>query len=176
MTAWLASAALLGIAIYAIFIYNRLVRDRQRTLSGWSDIEVQLKRRHDLLPKLVEAVRRYASYEQATLERVTALRNEARDADGVSDRGRHELGISQALLSVIALEEDYPELKADQSFLDLQGEISTVEADIQFARRYYNGAVRNLNTRIESFPDLLLARAFGYRQAEYFEFEEGLPR
>jgi LemA protein len=172
VSGWILPAALLAACGYAIFIYNRLVRDRQRTLAGWSDIEVQLKRRHELIPKLVEAVRRYAAYEQSTLDRVTTLRGEARDGAAVDERGRLESGISRGLVSIFALQEAYPELKADRSFLQLQTDISGVEADIQFARRYYNGAVRNLNTRIESFPDLLLARLFGYRQAEYFEFDE----
>ena len=176
MTEWLLIAALLALGVYAVLIYNRLVRDRQRTLAGWSDIEVQLKRRHDLIPKLVDAVRRYAAYEQATLDRVTALRGEASEIRPTAEQGRLENGISAGILSIFALQEAYPELKADRSFLQLQTDISAVEADIQFARRYYNGAVRNLNTRIESFPDLLLARLFGYRHAAYFEFDESGAR
>lgn len=168
----MAIVALLAVGAYAVFIYNRLVRDRQRCYAGWSDIEVQLKRRHDLIPKLVDAVRHYADYEQATLARVTTLRNEARDIRDAAAQAQLETGISRGLLEIFALQEAYPELKADRNFLQLQSDISAVEADIQFARRYYNGAVRNLNTRIESFPDLALARAFGYRQADYFEFEE----
>lgn len=175
MIAWTLLGALLALLFYAVFIYNRLVRDHQRTLAGWSDIEVQLKRRHDLIPKLVDAVRQYADYEQAALENVTALRNEAREIRDAAAQGELESGISRGLLSIFALQEAYPELKADRSFLQLQTDISEVESDIQYARRYYNGAVRNLNTRIESFPDLLLARMFAYRQADYFEFEETRP-
>ena len=171
MTEWLFAAAAAGLLLYAIYLYNLLVRDRQRTLAGWSDIEVHLKRRHDLIPKLVAAVRQYAAYEQATLDRVTALRGEAGRLREAAGQGPAEAGLSAGLLSIYALQEAYPELKADHSFLQLQTDISTVEADIQFARRYYNGAVRNLNTRIESFPDLLLARLFGFRHAAYFEFE-----
>jgi len=173
--AWVLLGALLALLSYGVFIYNRLVRDRQRTLAGWSDIEVQLKRRHDLIPKLVDAVSQYAGYEQATLERVTALRNEAREIRDAAGQAELENGVSRGLLSVFALQEAYPDLKADSSFLQLQSDISEVESDIQHARRYYNGAVRNLNTRIESFPDLLLARLFAYRQADYFEFEETRP-
>ena len=165
-------ALILALPGYAIVIYNRLVRDRQRTLAGWSDIEVQLKRRHDLIPKLIDAVKQYATYEQATLDRVTASRSNASSIKAAQQQGRLESDISHGLLSIFALQEAYPELKANQSFLQLQTEVSDVEADIQFARRYYNGAVRNLNTRIESFPDLFVARLFGYRPAEYFEFEE----
>jgi len=173
--AWILLGGLLALLFYAVVIYNLLVRDRQRTLAGWSDIEVQLKRRHDLIPKLVDAVRQYAAYEQSTLERVTALRNEAREIRDAAAQGELESNISRGLLQIFALQEAYPELKADRSFLQLQNDLSAVETDIQFARRYYNGAVRNLNTRIDSFPDLLLARAFGFRPADYFEFEETTP-
>jgi LemA protein len=175
MSEWIA-LALIGLVIIAgIVIYNRLVTDAQRVKSGWSDIEVQLKRRHDLIPKLVAAVKQYASYEQATLEAVTALRTEARQANAVGDQASLETRLSTSLISIYALQESYPELKASQSFLQLQTEITAVEGDIQFSRRYYNGAVRNLNTRIESFPDMLVARLFNYQPASYFELEEALP-
>ncbi len=172
MIEWIAVAAIIAAIVYAITIYNYLVRDRQRTRAGWSDIEVQLKRRHDLIPKLVDAVKQYAAYEQATLDQVTTLRNQAVNPRGVEQQGELENSITRSLVSIFALQEAYPELKANQSFLQLQTDISAVEADIQFARRYYNGAVRNLNTRIESFPDLVIARLFNYEPAQYFEFEE----
>ncbi len=175
MIEWLLLAALVALAVYLILIYNRLVRDRQRTLAGWSDIEVQLKRRHDLIPKLVAAVKQYAAYEQATLEQVTALRGRADSIRPAAEQSRIEGDISRGLLSIFALQEAYPELKANQSFLQLQQDISAVEADIQFARRYYNGAVRNLNTRIETFPDLVIARLFNYAPADYFEFDTVTP-
>jgi LemA protein len=162
--------------IVGVVIYNRLVVDFQRVKSGWSDIEVQLKRRHDLIPKLVTAVKQYAAYEQATLETVTALRGEARKPNPVGEQASLESQLSISLISVYALQEDYPELKANQSFLQLQEEITEVEDDIQFARRYYNGAVRNLNTRIESFPDLLVANLFNYRPSLYFELEVTVAR
>ena len=172
MIEWIAMAIIIAILVYTIASYNYLVRDRQRTRAGWSDIEVQLKRRHDLIPKLVDAVKQYAAYEQATLDQVTMLRNKAGNPRGVEQQGELENNISRSLVSIFALQEAYPELKANQSFLQLQTDISAVEADIQFARRYYNGAVRNLNTRIESFPDLVVARLFNYEPAQYFEFEE----
>ena len=175
MIEWLLTAALLTLLGYGIFIYNRLVRDRQRTLAGWSDIEVQLRRRHDLIPKLVDAVKQYARYERKTLDHVTALRGAAAELRAPADQGDLEAGISRGLGTILALQEAYPDLKANQSFLALQQDISEVEADIQFARRYYNGAVRNLNTRVDSFPDLIVARLFGYRHADYFEFEESRP-
>lgn len=172
MTDWIGIGLLVAALVYCIVIYNRLVRERQLTRAGWSDIGVQLKRRHDLIPKLVDAVSQYAKFEKNTLQRVTALRTQAA---GVQDPARQnplENDISRGLGYIFALQEAYPDLKANRSFLQLQTDISAVEADIQFARRYYNGAVRDLNTRIESFPDLVLARLFGFGPAEYFEFEE----
>lgn len=169
----LAAAALaLGLLAWAIVVYNLLVRDRHRVAQAWSDVDVQLKRRHDLIPKLVEAARQHAGYERGVLERVTALRGEAA-AGGASPgrRGRVEGALTGALHRLVAVAEAYPELKASQSFLDLQRNLSAAEDHIQFARRYYNGAVNNLNTRIDSFPDLLVARALGYRHAEYFELD-----
>lgn len=171
MIEWSALTGITALIVYAIVIYNRLVRDRQHTHAGWSDIEVQLKRRHDLIPKLVDAVKQYAAYEQATLDQVTALRSRASDMQAAAQQGQLETDINQGLVSIFALQEAYPELKANQSFLQLQTDISNVEAEIQFARRYYNGAVRNLNTRIETFPDLLVARMFAYQPAQYFELE-----
>jgi LemA protein len=175
MIEWIISTVLVTGMVYGVVIYNLLVHERQLTRSGWSDIGVQLKRRHDLIPKLVEAVAQYAAYEQATLEQVTSLRGQALSLQATAQQAPLESGISRGLGSILALQEAYPDLKANQSFLQLQNDISTVEADIQFARRYYNGAVRDLNTRIESFPDLLLARLFSFEPAEYFEFEESRP-
>ena len=167
-TLTLALAALLA---WAIAIYNLLVRDRNRVAAAWSDIDVQLKRRHDLIPKLIEAVRAYAGYEQATLARVTELRQQGAALEDVAARGALEGQLGLQLKRLFVLAEAYPELKADASFLDLQQQVTAVEDHIQMARRYYNGAVRNLNTRVDSFPDLLVARAFGYRHAAYFELD-----
>ncbi len=172
MIEWITFTVIIALAAFAIVTYNRLVRDRQRSLAGWSDIEVQLKRRHDLIPKLIDAVKQYADYEQATLDRVTTVRARAQEISTARQQGRIEADVSQGILSIFALQEAYPDLKANRSFLQLQTDISSIEADIQFARRYYNGAVRNLNTRIDTFPDLLIARIFTYRPAEYFEFKE----
>ncbi len=160
-----------ALVAWAIFIYNRLVRDRNRVAAAWSDIDVQLKRRHDLIPKLIEAVRQYAAYEQATLSAVTELRTESQQATAIARKGELELALGSGMQRLLAIAESYPQLKANQSFLALQNEISEVENHIQFARRYYNGAVRNLNTRIDSFPDLMVARLFGYRHADYFAME-----
>ena len=164
---------LLALLFWAVFIYNRLVRDRNRVLAAWSDIDVQLKRRHDLIPKLVEAVRQYAAYEQSTLSALTRLRTESRQVSEVDRKGPLEQAIGEGVQRLLAVAEAYPELKANENFIALQREVSEVENQIQYARRYYNGAVRALNIRIDSFPDLILARQFGYRHAAYFVMEDG---
>jgi LemA protein len=158
--------------MFSIALYNRLVSLKNKTLAAWSDIDVQLKRRHDLIPKLVDAVKQYAAYEQSTLEAVTELRSRSAQLRDPQDLGRLETELGQQLQRLIALAEAYPELKASQSFLALQKDISQVENDLQYARRYYNGSVRKLNTRIDSFPDLLIARMFGFRHAVYFQLDE----
>ena len=169
---WILSSLFGALLILFIVLYNRLVRDNHRVLSGWSDIDVQLKRRHDLIPKLVDAVKQYADFEQATLNAVTELRSRAGNESNAGTRSSLETQLSGSLFSIFALAEDYPDLKSNESYLDLQQEISEVEHDIQFARRYYNGAVNNLNTRIESFPDMIVARLLNFKPAEYFELEE----
>ena len=160
------------IIVWVIVIYNRLVRDRQRVLTAWSDIDVQLKRRYDLIPKLVAAVEQYASYERSTLETLIELRSRTGQVSDVGERSAIESQIGGGLRSLMALVEAYPELKADQSFLQLQSELTEVENHIQYARRFYNGSVRNLNTRIDSFPDLLLARVFKFIPKPFFELED----
>ena len=168
---YLALALTIGILLWGIWAYNRLVRDKVRVETGWSDIDVQLKRRHDLIPKLVEAVKQYASYESKTLEAVTALRAGANAAANAGRVGESERELSSELKRLIAVAEQYPELQANASYLDLQRNLTAVEDHIQMARRYYNGAVRNLNVRIDSFPDTLIARMFGFAKAEFFDFE-----
>jgi LemA protein len=158
--------------IWAIVIYNLLVRDKNRVLAAWSDIDVQLKRRHDLIPKLIDAVKQYASYESSTIIAVTELRNQSQALTDVARKGEVESQLGDKLHNLIAIAEDYPDLKANQSFLDLQKNLTEVEQHIQFARRYYNGAVRNLNIRIDSFPDMVVARWFGFRPAQFFDFDE----
>lgn len=165
---WLVS---LGLLTWGIYLYNRLVRDRHRVDAAWSDIDVQLKRRHDLLPKLVEAVRQYAAYEQATLSSVVELRGRSREIDSPAAKGHVERDIGSGVQRLVALAESYPELKANRSFLDLQQRLSDVEDQIQFARRFYNGAVRTFNTRLDTFPDLLVGRALAYEPREYFELD-----
>jgi LemA protein len=166
------SLILVALIAWAIFIYNRLVRDRQRVKTAWSDIDVQLKRRYDLIPKLVAAVEQYASYERATLQTVIELRSRTGQPGSVAEKGTLEAQIGGGLRNLIALAEAYPELKADRSFLQLQGELTEIENQIQYARRFYNGSVRNLNTRIDSFPDLLIARLFRFIPQDFFEMDD----
>ena len=165
---------LVAVIAWFIIIYNLLVRDKNRVLAAWSDIDVQLKRRHDLIPKLIDAVKQYAAYESTTLSAITVLRSESVDASGIEKKGQIESQLSTKLHQLIALAENYPDLKANQSFLDLQKNLTDVENHIQYARRYYNGAVRNLNIRIDSFPDMLIARIFQFIPAEFFDFDEAI--
>ena len=164
----LVAALLVWIAV----IYNRLVSAKNTVMAAWSDIDVQLKRRHDLIPKLVEAVKQYASYENATITAVTTLRTESQKLQEVSKKQEVEAELGKMIHQLVAIGENYPDLKANQSFLDLQYNLTEVEKNIQYARRYYNGAVRNLNVRIDSFPDVLIARFFRFLPAEYFDFDD----
>ena len=164
------------VLVWGVFVYNRLVGDKNRVLSAWSDIDVQLKRRHDLIPKLVDAVRHYAAYESATLAEVTELRTRSRQSDSVAEIGGVESQLAGRVRHLVALAEDYPDLKADDAFLTLQKDLTDVENTIQYARRYYNGAVRMLNTRIDSFPDTLVAAMFRFIKAEYFEIDDAAER
>ena len=158
--------------VWGVIIYNKLVNDKNTSLAAWSDIDVQLKRRHDLIPKLVDAVKQYANYESSLLQSVTELRTQAKTIDKISERENVERELASQVHKLIAVAENYPQLKASQNFLELQIDISNVENDIQYARRYYNGAVRNINTRIDSFPDLVIARLFKYRYHEYFQLDD----
>lgn len=154
--------------VWGILIFNGLVRDRNRVRSAWSDIDVQLTRRHDLVPRLVEAVKAYASYEKATLTAVTELRARSAQAERLGDKARFEDEMEAGLHRLIALAEDYPDLKADENFRDLQAQLVDVEDHLQYARRFYNGAVRIYNTRIETFPDRFVAGPFRFTIAEFF--------
>jgi LemA protein len=162
--------ALLG---YAVILYNSLVGLRQRTNEAWSDIDVQLKRRYDLIPNLVETVKGYASHEKEVFERVTQARTAAMQATGIEDKGKAENILEGTLKSLFAVSEAYPDLKANQNFLELQRELSDTENKIQASRRFYNSNVMNLNTQIEMFPANLFAASLGFSKREYFEAEEG---
>ena len=167
----LLAIAVALVALSAV-LYNRLVRDRNRVDAAWSDIDVQLQRRHDLIPQLVKAVDQYAQYERATLDAVTALRAEAMQLKGPGDleaRGAKEEELGQGVLHLIALAERYPDLKANENFLNLQEELVETENYLQFARRFYNGSVRQLNMRIETVPNNIVAGWFGFDQREVFQ-------
>ena len=157
------------LVVLGAVLYNRLVQDRNRVDSAWSDIDVQLQRRHDLVPRLVEAVKQYASYEQATLEAVTELRSKALQLDNIEQLGDVESTLFEGLNRLVALAEQYPDLKASSKFLELQEELVETENYLQFARRYYNGAVRQLNTRIETVPSNLVAGMFGFTSRPFFQ-------
>ncbi len=165
-------------ALYVVFIYNGLVRARQVAEEAWSGIDVQLKRRADLIPNLVETVKGYAGHERQTLEEVVELRNKAQavPAGDVAARGQVEGLLSQALGRVIALAEAYPDLKANTNFLELQRSLEGVEGEIQMSRRYYNGAARDLNVKVETFPNNLIAGPFGFTKKAYFEITNEADR
>lgn len=158
-----------AVAVFSIGLYNQLVRLRNASESAWSDIEVQLKRRYELIPNLVETVKGFASHERSTLDEVTRARASAMGAGGVGEKASAEGGLTRALGSLFAVAEAYPELEANENFLSLQSELSGLEDAIQNARRYYNAVVRDLNTRCEAFPSNLVANTFGFGQREYFE-------
>ncbi len=167
----IVTVVLIALAVWAIAIFNRLVRERNRVAASWSDIDVQLTRRHDLIPRLVEAVKAYSDYEKATLLAVTELRGRSEGARKLAEKAELEDQIEAGMHRLIALAESYPDLKASENFLALQNDLTEVEDHLQYARRFYNGAVRIYNTRLETFPDMLIAGPFGFRQAEFFEAE-----
>ena len=166
------------IALYAIMLYNGLVKARQVKEEAWSGIDVQLKRRADLIPNLIETVKGYAKHERETFEQVVELRNRAQavPAGDVQGRAVAEGLLGQALGKLVALAEAYPDLKANQNFSELQASLQTIEDEIQMSRRYYNGAARDLNVKVESFPSSLLASAFSFAKAPYFEIENPADR
>ena len=172
---WLCAAIFVFVIVVAggiIVIYNRLVTLRNRVKNAWAQIDVQLRRRYDLIPNLVETVKGYAQHESTTLENVIQARNMAMSAQGAKAQGEAENMLSGALKSLFAVAEAYPDLKANQSFLNLQDEITNTESKISYARQFYNDSVMSFNTTIESFPSNLIAGSFNFTQAEYFEIEE----
>lgn len=169
---------IVAIAGYAVVIYNGLVSNRQMVKEGWSGIDVQLKRRTDLIPNLLETVKGYMAHERETLEAVVEARAKATSAAsaGPEARAKAEGELSSALGRLLAVAEAYPDLKANTAFLEFQNALQTVENEIQMARRYYNGAVRNLNIQVESFPSNIIANSFKFETAEYFELENEADR
>jgi len=175
---WVILALVVAAAGYAVVVYNGLVKNRQMVEEGWSGIDVQLKRRTDLIPNLMETVKGYMTHERETLEAVTNARAAATSAaNGTPEqRAAAEGQLSSALGRLIATAEAYPDLKANATFLEFQAALQTVEDEIQMSRRYYNGAVRNLNIQVESFPSNLIANAFKFIKAQYFELENEADR
>jgi len=176
MGGWIFLGLIVAFVLFAISLYNRLVRLKNGSASAWSDIDVQLKRRWELIPNLVETVKGYARHEQSTFEKVTAARTQAMQAQTPGQHAAAEGNLQGALKSLFAVAEAYPELRANENFLGLQRELSGLEEAIQNARRYYNAIVRDLNTAIESFPGNLLAGPFGFTKREYFELDSAAER
>ena len=173
---WIALGVAALLAAWVVGVYNGLIRLRNRSENAWSDVDVQLKRRWDLVPNLVETVKGYASHERQTLENVIAARGTAMNAEGPEAKAGAEGGLTRALRQLFAVAEAYPELKANQNFLELQSQLTGIEDDIQNARRYYNAVVRDLNTRIEVFPNNLVANSFGFGRRDYFELDAEAER
>ena len=166
---WLTAAIVVLVLATVVVFYNRLIRARNRVSTAWSDIDVQLQRRHDLVPQLVKAVDAYAKYERATLEAVTELRAEAMRVVDVDARGKAEEALSEGVTRLLALAESYPDLKANENFMNLQQELVETENYLQFARRYYNGSVRDYNTMTETVPSNIVANLFGFKAREFFQ-------
>ncbi len=180
LAAWSTSliplGILLAVILLCILIYNGLVQARNRVRNAYSQIDVQLKRRYDLIPNLVETVKGYAAHEKDTLENVIRARQQAIQVSGVAQQALAENALTGALRQLFAVAESYPDLKANQNFSQLQEEVTSTENKIGFARQNYNNTVENYNTRVQSFPAVLLAGMFGFQQEEFFELDEPAAR
>jgi LemA protein len=176
---WVFLGILVVLVMATISMYNGLIRLKNRVEEAWSDIDVQLKRRYDLIPNLVEIVKGYASHERETLEDVINARNSAmslQDSSNVEEKLKAENDLSSTLKSIFALSENYPDLKANTNFLELQKELADTENKIQAARRFYNGNVRDFNTKIQVFPTNVIAKHLGFSSRDFFEIEESVER
>ncbi len=165
-----------ALVLWFIAVYNKLIKLRNMKEEGWSGIDVQLKRRANLIPNLIESVKGYMGHERSVLEKVTELRTRSMNASSVDDKIAAESALSHMLGKLFAVAENYPDLKANQNFIDLQQQLSEVEDEIQMARRYYNGTVRNLNVGIETFPNSIVASMFNFEKAGFFEIEDEKDR
>jgi LemA protein len=172
MWLWIVLIALALVLVAGILVFNRLVALRNRVDNGWAQIDVQLRRRYDLIPNLVETVEGYAKHERELFRDVTDARTRAIDATTVPDQVQAEDQITRGLRQLLAVVENYPELKANQNFLALQEELTGTESKIAYARQFYNDQVMKLNTLIQSFPSVLVARPFGFREREFFDIED----
>lgn len=169
---YIVLAVVIALILYLVFKYNGFVTLRIRTKEAWADIDVQLKRRYDLIPNLVNTVKGYASHEAGTFEKVTEARTRAMQASTLAEKGEAENMLSDTLKSLFAVSEAYPDLKANTNFLQLQSELSDTENKIQASRRFYNGNVRDLNTAIDKFPGNIIASMFKFIKMEFFELEQ----
>lgn len=165
-----------ALVAYSIYLYNNLIRLKNLTQEGWSGIDIQLKQRSSLIPNLIETVKGYMGHERGVLEDITKLRGEALNAGSIQERANSENMLTSALKQLFALSENYPNLKASENFIELQQSLTSIESQIQSARRYYNGAARDLNISIQSFPSNLVALAFQFQPAPYFEIEDPKER
>lgn len=161
--------------LWVIVAYNSLIRFRTRAREAWADIEVQLKRRYDLIPNLVEAVKGYASHESGVFQKVTEARSRAMGAHGGKDQAEAENMLTGALKSLFAVSENYPQLRANENFLHLQQELTDAENKIQAARRFYNANIRDMNIRVETFPTNIIANLFKFKQGEFFDIDDESP-
>jgi LemA protein len=176
---WFAFAVAIiaaGLLTWMGVVFNRFIRGRNRLREAWSGVDVQLKRRHDLVPELVECVRGYSSYERTLLEELTQARSQALLAQGATQAGEAEGGLVNRLRSLFAVAEAYPDIKANRSFQDLHANLIEIEDQLQYARRYYNGTVRDYNILVESFPSRIIAHLFGFTSAPFFEIESAAER
>jgi len=162
-----------AIVLWGVLLFNGLIKLRNRVEEAWSDIDVQLKRRYDLIPNLIETVKGYAKHEKEVLESVTEARTRAMGASETKDQVEAENMLSDTLKSLFAVSENYPDLKANQNFLELQKELSDTENKIQASRRFYNGNVRDFNIKIQSFPNNMIAGTLNFKEKDFFEAEEG---
>ncbi|HWP61412.1 MAG TPA: LemA family protein [Candidatus Paceibacterota bacterium] len=169
MIMWILLAIVVIIAIWFAAAYNAFVRLTQRVKEAWSDIDVQLKRRYDLVPNLVETVKGYAAHEAGTLQKVTEMRTRAMNATAPADKAEAENMLSGALKSLFAVSENYPNLKANENFLELQRQLEDTENKLQAARRFYNSVVQDLNTKLQSFPSNFVGNMFGFKSADFFQ-------
>jgi LemA protein len=173
---WIALGVVAALLVYGIYAFNRLVRIRNRVDNAWSQIDVQLRRRYDLIPNLVEAVKGYAAHEREVFEEVTRARSQGMEAGTVQDQAHAENQITRGLRQLLAVAENYPQLKANQNFLALQEELTGTESKIAYARQFYNDQVMDLNTRIQSFPSSVVAGLFRFQARPFFDIEEPVAR
>ena len=176
MILWILLGLIVVALIWAIGVYNRLVQLRENVKNGWSQIDVQLKRRHDLIPNLVETAKGYMAHEKDTLEKVIKARQQAVSATGLKDRQQAENLLTSTLRSLFAVSEQYPNLKADRQMMQLHEELTTTENKITFSRQYYNDEVNRLNTAVQSFPANVIAGSFNFKKSDFFEIEDAAQK